>query len=101
MAYMAVLMFTEVGELTLTLRGAAEDQILKAVRRWPHWLRAEIKRDLLDPSRCLAVTLVTERSNEDTVRFILERSFGLRFPNDGGTSIFKPLPPQVKKKRKF
>lgn len=72
------------GELRLTLRGANEDTILNTVRRWPHWLRAEVEHDPANAEQCLAVTLITDREQESTVREILRRSFGMIFPPEGG-----------------
>jgi hypothetical protein len=87
------------GELRLTLRGQAENVILSTVRHWPHWLRAEVERDPLDVTQCLSVTLVTDRFQEPTIREILQRSFGMRFPLDGGDQALKvvPVPPPTRR----
>jgi len=57
---MTTLSISESGELYLTLRGAAEDRILTTVRRWPHWRRVDIERELVNDADCLSVTLVTD-----------------------------------------
>lgn len=80
------------GEVRLTLRGKAEDAILTTLRRWPHWLSAEVERDPLDAGQCLAVTLVADRTQEPTLREVLRRSFGLTFPPEGGELAFTPPP---------
>jgi hypothetical protein len=97
---MPTLLLTESEELTLMLHGAEEDVILTTLRRWPYWLRAAVEHDPENPRRCLSVTLVAERKHEDTVRLILERSFGLRFPETGGSSVFTPAPVKAKRHRK-
>lgn len=81
------------GELRLTLRGTAENVILTTLRRWPHWLRAEVERDPADVKKCRAVTLVADRDQEPTIRDILQRSFGMRFPAEGGDQTLKPADP--------
>jgi len=82
------------GELRLVLRGAAEQAILTTLRRWPHWLRAEVERNPAETSECVSVTLITERGQEATIREILRRSFGLTFPAEGGsrTLVIPPSP---------
>jgi hypothetical protein len=80
------------GELRLTLRGATENVILTTVRRWPHWLRAEVERDPADATQCMAVTLITDRYQEPTIRAILQRSFGMQFPVEGGDQDLKVVP---------
>ncbi len=82
------------GEVRLILRGAAENAILTTLRRWPHWLRAEVEHDPVEPTQCVAVTLITERAQESTIREILRRSFGLTFPPEGGSQplVLPPVP---------
>ena len=89
---MATLSLAESGELHLTLRGTDENRILATVRRWPYWQRVDIERDPSDAERCLAVTLIADRVYESTVRDILRRSFGLMFPEEGGTRDIGPEP---------
>jgi hypothetical protein len=88
-------------ELRLTLRGAAENTILTTLRRWPYWLRAEVEHDPADGAQCLAVTLITGRGQEVTLREILRRSFGLTFPPEGGDIALKPVPPPRAPRRGF
>jgi hypothetical protein len=87
------------GEVRLILRGAAENVILTTLRRWPHWLRAEVEHAPDEPTRCVAVTLVTERQQEATIREILQRSFGLKFPAEGGSlPLTLPSPPATRRR---
>jgi hypothetical protein len=83
---MAELYTSATGELCLVLRGSAEDRILHTLRRWPHWRRVDIERDPAHPERCLSVTLITDQMHDQTVRSVLQRSFGMKFPAEGGTS---------------
>jgi hypothetical protein len=85
--------------LSLTLRGATEDVILATVRRWPYWEQVVIERDPTDSSHCLAVTLITQRLYEPTLRDILQRGFGLKFAADGGDSEMVVPPVEQKQKR--
>lgn len=82
---MTTLDLSSPGELRLVLRGAGENAILATLRRWPHWLRAEVERDPADTAQCVSVTLVASRGQEATLREILRRSFGLTFPVEGGS----------------
>src|SRR5262245_19919868 len=82
---MTTLSIAETGELHLTLRGAEENRILATVRRWPYWQRIDIERDPANAERCLAVTLIADRAYESIVREILRRSFGMTFPEAGGS----------------
>jgi hypothetical protein len=74
-------------ELHLILRGEAENVILTTLRRWPHWVRVDIERDPHDSNRYIAVTLITDRVHETTLRDILRHSFRITFPLEGGDSI--------------
>ncbi|NNJ11376.1 hypothetical protein EKD04_013630 [Chloroflexales bacterium ZM16-3] len=87
------------GELRLTLRGAAEDTILTTLRRWPHWLRADVEHDPVNAAQCLSVTLITDRDQEATLREILRRSFGMTFPPEGGDFTMPPAPPPKPQRR--
>ena len=89
---MTTLSIAETGELHLTLRGAEENRILATVRRWPYWQRVDIERDPANAERCLAVTLIADRAYESIVREILRRSFGMTFPEEGGSSDIGPEP---------
>jgi len=96
---MATLDLSIPGELRLTLRGTAENAILTTLRRWPHWLRAEVERNPTDATQCRAVTLIADRSQEPTIREILQRSFGMRFLAEGGDQDLKvaPQPPPAQR----
>jgi hypothetical protein len=96
---MSTLDLSSPDEVRLVLSGAAENAILETLRRWPHWLRAEVKRDSADRRVILAVTLVSSRSHEVTIREILRRSFGLTFPLEGGTRAFTPPPVPTPRRR--
>ncbi|MFL5805402.1 MAG: hypothetical protein ACJ8CR_27140 [Roseiflexaceae bacterium] len=96
---MTTLSLAEAGELHLTLRGAEENRILTTVRRWPYWQRVDIERDPANAERCLSVTLVADRVHESTVRMILSRSFGLTFPDTGGSREIGPEPPASPRRR--
>jgi phage-related baseplate assembly protein len=98
---MSTLDLSTPGELRLTLRGAEENTILATLRRWPYWLRAEVEHDPEDKAQCLAVTLITSRTQEATLREILRRSFGLTFPPEGGDTAMKPVPPPRSPRRGF
>jgi len=89
------------GELRLILRGEAENVILTTLRRWPHWLRAEVEHDPVNAAQCLAVTLITDRNQEATLREILRRSFGMTFPSEGGDLTMLPAPPPKPQRRGF
>jgi phage-related baseplate assembly protein len=98
---MATLDLNTQGELRLILRGASEDTILTTLRRWPHWLRAELEHDPVDAAQVLAVTLITDRAQEATIREILRRSFGMAFPPEGGDLAMRPAPPPKPQRRGF
>jgi hypothetical protein len=87
------------GELRLTLRGANENAILNTLRHWPHWLRVEIERDPTDRSQISSVMLVADRTQEATIREVLRRSFGMKFPVEGGDQILvvAPIPQPVRR----
>jgi len=89
---MTILSIAESGELHLTLRGAEENRVLATMRRWPYWLRVDIERDPANAKRCLAVTLIADRAHESIVREILHRSFGMTFPETGGSRDIGPEP---------
>jgi len=82
---MASLDMSAPGELRLVLRGAAENTILNTLRRWPHWLGAEVEPDPADRTKYLSVTLIAGLNQEATIRDILRRSFRMTFPPEGGT----------------
>ena len=96
---MTTLSIAETGELELTLRGEEENRILTTMRRWPYWLRVAIERDPVNAERTLAVTLTADRIYESTVREILRRSFGMTFPEAGGTHEIGPEPQPSRRRR--
>jgi len=96
---MTTLSLAETGELALTLRGAAENRILTTMRRWPYWQRVDIERDPTNNAICLAVTLVADRAYDSTVREILKRSFGMTFPEAGGSREIGPEPAAKPRRR--
>ncbi|MBK9712204.1 MAG: hypothetical protein IPO81_12925 [Kouleothrix sp.] len=96
---MTTLSTSALGEVSLTLRGEAENPILLSLRRWPHWLRVDVERDPDNPERCLSVTLVADQAYESTVRDILKRGFGITFPAAGGDVELPPAPPPRARKR--
>jgi hypothetical protein len=96
---MTTLAISESGEVCLTLRGAAENRILMAMRRWPHWQRVTFERDPINTERYLAITLVADQIYESTVREILKRSFGMTFPASGGSCELLPEPPPPTRRR--
>jgi hypothetical protein len=89
---MATLDLSSPEELRLTLRGPDENTILTTLRRWPHWLRADVERDPEHTAQVIAVTLIADRNQEATLREILRRSFGMTFPTEGGDFAFTPPP---------
>ena len=96
---MTTLSIAETGELQLTLRGTAENRILATVRRWPYWQRVDIERDPANAEICLAVTLIADRVHEPIVREILRRSFGMTFPEAGGSYDIGPELPASPRRR--
>jgi len=88
-------------ELCLTLPGAAEDPILTTFRRWPHWRRVEIVRDLENRAGCLAVTFITDQYSEPMVRAILKRTIGIICPEVEHVSrLHAPPPPSDQNPRR-
>lgn len=81
---MTTLSISEAGDVTLTLRGANENRVLTAIRRWPYWRNIALERDPDNADRYVAITLVADQIHEATVREILQRSFGMIFPKTGG-----------------
>jgi hypothetical protein len=96
---MTTLSISESGELCLTLSGAAENRVLATLRRWPHWQRVALERDPVDAKSYRTVTLIADRSHEATVREILKRSFGMTFPESGGSCDLPPEPPTPPRRR--
>lgn len=80
---MATLSYPSPAELQLRLE-AHEGAILDVVRGCPWWSRAEIEGRTPGNSTVTRVTLTAMRANDSTLRRILQLSFGLVFPADGG-----------------
>ena len=80
---MAHLSYPSPAEVQLRL-GPREDAILTVVRRWAWWTRAEVEGRLPGDAQVAAVILTAERGVDGTIREILQRSFQLVFPADGG-----------------
>src|SRR5262245_29890823 len=96
---MPTLTLNQGGRLCQTLRGAADDPILTTFRHWPHWRDAVIERDP-KTRQCVAVTLITDRTYEPTVRAILRRSFGIICPDFEPAPRPSPAPPPPDLKRR-
>lgn len=88
---MAHLRYPSSSELELQL-GPHENEILSVVRHCGWWTRAKIEGRAPGEAEVVAVSLFADRSMDTTVREILQRSFQLIFPVDGGEGehgIFK------------
>ncbi len=80
---MAHLSYPSVTEVQLRLE-AQEDAILAVVRGCPWWTKAEVEGRLPGSTTVSGVILTTTRATESTLRRILQMSFGLVFPPEGG-----------------
>ena len=80
---MAHLSYPVPAEVQLRL-GPREDAILTVVRRWAWWTRAEVEGRLPGDPQVSAVILTAERGVDGTIREILQRSFQIVFPVEGG-----------------
>ena len=80
---MAYLAYVSVTEIQLRL-DAGEGSILAVVRKCPWWIKADFEGQIPGDPTVRSVTLTTTRSMESTLRRILQMSFGLVFPSDGG-----------------
>jgi len=97
---MATLFLNSDGDVCVTLRGAVEDNIFRALRGWTYWVRFEFERDPQNPALCLAVTLITNHALEVAVRELFKRGFGITFPADGGSGEqATPLSAPVQRRR--
>lgn len=83
---MAHLDYPSVMEVQLRL-GAHEDAILSVVRHCSWWTKADVEGQVPDSSVVTGITLTTNRSMDSTIRRILQLSFGLVFPADGGVGV--------------
>jgi hypothetical protein len=80
---MAQLSYPSVTEVELRL-GAHEEAILAVVRGCPWWTKAEVEGRVPGSATVSAVVLTTSRTVESTLRRILQMSFGMVFPAEGG-----------------
>lgn len=96
---MAHLSYPSPEEVQLRL-GPRENAILAVVRHWAWWLRAEVEGKLPGYTEVATVTLTAERAQDATIREILDRSFQLVFPPDGGEGIAMERAPVASSKRK-
>lgn len=80
---MASLSYPSMTEVTLRLE-AQEDAILAVVRGCPWWVKAEVEGRLPGSTTVTSVSLTATRGVESTIRRILQMSFGLVFPAEGG-----------------
>ncbi len=80
---MAHLSYPSGTEVQLRL-GTQEGAILDVVRRCSWWTNAEVEGRLPGSATVSGVTLTTTRAMESTLRRILQLSFGLVFPVEGG-----------------
>jgi hypothetical protein len=96
---MAYLSYPTPTEVQLRL-GAQEDSILTVVRHWAWWTRAEVEGQLPGEATVSAVVFTAERPAESTIRDILQRSFRLVFPADGGEGTSTGPLPEVRTKRR-
>lgn len=95
---MAQLTYPTEGELQLRL-GPHEDEILTVVRRWAWWTRADVEGRFPGNSEVSAVILTAERGADSMIREILQRSFQIVFPADGGEGIQGARPANEPRKR--
>lgn len=82
---MAQLSYPSTTEVQLRLE-AQEDAILAVVRRCPWWTKAEVEGRLPGSPIVSGVILTTTRGVESTLRRILQMSFGMVFPAEGGVA---------------
>ena len=80
---MAHLSYPSVTEVQLRL-DAQEDAILSVVRKCPWWTKAEVEGRFPGSTTVSSVSLTTTRAVESTLRRILQMSFGIVFPAEGG-----------------
>jgi hypothetical protein len=83
---MAQLRYPSPTEVQLRL-GPQEDAILTVVRHWAWWTRADVEGRLPGDAQVTAVILTAERGADQTIRKILQRSFQLVFPVEGGEGV--------------
>jgi hypothetical protein len=83
---MAYLSYPSSMELQLRL-DAQEGSILTVIRRCSWWTKAEFEGHVPGSSTVTSVTLSAERCMDSTLRRILQMSFGLVFPKEGGAGL--------------
>ena len=80
---MAYLSYPSAAEVQLRLE-AQEGPVLAVIRGCPWWTKADVEGRLPGSSTASSVSLTTTRALEATLRRILEMSFGIVFPPEGG-----------------
>jgi hypothetical protein len=87
-------------ELQLRLN-AQEGPILTVIRRCSWWTKAEFEGQVPGSSTVSGVILSAERCMDSTLRRILQMSFGLVFPKEGGAgqAPAREVAPTVTSKR--
>ncbi len=80
---MAHLSYPSMTEVQLRL-DAKEGAILAVVRGCPWWTKADVEGQLPGSTTVSSVSLTATRAVESTLRRILQMSFGLVFPVEGG-----------------
>ena len=88
---MAQLSYPSPTEVQLRL-GPHENAILAVVRGWAWWTRAAVEGQVAGDATVSAVVLTADRSSEATIREILQRSFQLVFPPEGGERVLAAPP---------
>lgn len=83
---MATLRYSSETDIQLHL-DTQEEAILTVVRGCPWWTKGETVMDHLGTPT--GVTLTTTRPMESTLRRILDLSFGLVFPPEGGVGVVR------------
>jgi hypothetical protein len=96
---MAQLSYPSTTEVQLRL-DAQEDAILAVVRGCPWWTKADVEGRVPGSAIVSAVVLTTTRSMESTLRRILQMSFGMVFPREGGYANAKLREPAATSSRK-
>lgn len=91
---MATLGYPSPAELQLCLE-AHDGAILDVVRKCPWWTRADIEGRVPGTSTVTRVTLIAPRANDSTLRRILQLSFGLVFPAEGGAGVQRGQPDRL------
>ena len=97
---MATLIYPSPEELQLQLE-SQEGAILDVVRGCPWWTRADFEGRMPGDSTVTRITLTATRGMDSTLRRILNLSFGLIFPADGGVGEkrVRTAAPSVQAKR--